>query len=223
MSLGLVINSRRVVVPGVNVVTWLDDAKSAPKITDGRPRGTPTTAVVLHTSRGKRGNVQPGSKPSTRAELLARYQARTERQVSWHLTIDTDGDTFQQEDLSAWMAWHVEEANGHTVGIELVQHPDSGDLWQVQLDACVQVVTAICDTLSIPKRVPTDGEGAPWSKPVPAWVMRKYHGPGQKWPGVLGHRHLVPDTVRGPGDPGDAIFRALLKAGFEAYDVTARA
>lgn len=220
---GLIIGGSRVPVPGVNVVTWIDDPKRAPKIADGKVRRVAPSAVCLHTSRGVRGNVQPGARPSSRAETLALYQSRTARQVSWHLTIDTDGDVLQQADLVTWMCWHVEEANGHTVGIEMVQHPGSGDLWQVQLDACVQVVTAICNTLSIPKRVPCDAAGAPWSKPVPAWVMRKYHGPGEKWAGVLGHRHLVPDTVRGPGDPGDSIFRALLKAGFDAFDVTPHA
>jgi hypothetical protein len=36
---------------------------------------------------------------------------------------------------------------------------------------------------------------------------------------VLGHCQLVPDEVRGPGDPGDGIFRALLDAGFEGVRV----
>lgn len=212
MSLGLVINSRRVAVPGVNVVTWLDDAKRAPPVTDGRARTKPPTAVCLHTSRGQRGAVRPGSRPSSRAETLALYQSRTARQVSWHLTIDTDGDVLQQADLVTWMCWHATHANGWTVGIELVQHPDTGDLWQVQVDAAVQVVTAICDTLGIPKRVPVDAEGAPIQGTVQAWQEASEGGAQGAWAGVLGHRHLT--CNRGPGDPGDSIFRALLKAGF---------
>ena len=209
---GLVINGARVIVPVVNVITWLDDPRRAPKITDGKPRTRAPSAVCLHTSRGVRGNVQPGSRESSRAEVLALYQARTARQVSWHLTIDTDGDVLQQEDLSAWMAWHASHANGWTVGIELVQHPESGDLWQAQIDAAVSVVTTICDTLSIPKRIPVDASGAPVRGTVKAWQEASEGGKQGSWSGVIGHRHLT--VNRGVGDPGDWIFLALLARGF---------
>lgn len=220
MSGGLIIAGRRVEVPGVNVVTWEDDAARAPKITDGHRRDpSKVLAFCLHTSKGRRCSVKPGARPSNRAELLARYQARTERDVSWHLTVDTDGDVLQQEDLATWMAWHVEEANGWTVGAELIQHEDDHSLWEVQVAAAASVVEATCAALSIPRRVLVGPDGAPWVKPVPALVMKKYRGPGQRWAGVLGHCNVVPDTVRGPGDPGPWAFAELLRRGFEAVDV----
>lgn len=214
---GLIIGGSRVPVPGVSVVTWIDDPKRAPKITDGKVRRVAPSAVCLHTSRGVRGNVQPGARPSSRAETLALYQSRTERQVSWHLTIDTDGDVLQQEDLSTWMAWHASHANGWTVGIELVQHPDSGDLWQAQIDAAVSVVAAICDTLSIPKRIPVDATGSPVRGVVKAWQEASEGGRQGSWSGVIGHRHLT--INRGVGDPGDWIFLALLARGFAGETV----
>lgn len=220
MSAGLVIGGARVAVPGVRVVTWLDDARTAPPITDGRARAAGgVQAIVMHTSRGRRAKVRDGARPSDRGERLARYQSRTERSVSWHLTIDTDGDVLQQADLATWMAWHVEEANGWTVGAELVQHRDSPDLWRVQIDAAVAVVEATCAALNIPRRLFVGPDGKPWLKPVPELLMKKYGGPGGRWGGVLGHCQLVPDEVRGPGDPGDGIFRALLDAGFEGVVV----
>ena len=214
MSGGLIVAGARVEVPGVSVTTWLDDPKRAPRVTDGKARTKPPTAIILHTSRGVRGNVRDGSRPSERAEILARYQARTEREVSWHITVDTDGDVLQQADVSTWTCWHAGHANGWTVGIEMVQHPDTGDLWRAQVDATVAVVSALCDSLAIPRRVPVGADGAASLALVPSWQSTKAKGgKATQWPGVLGHCHLT--TSRGPGDPGAGIFAALLAAGFE--------
>ena len=216
------VDGRRIPVPGVDIVTWLDRPDVAPPITDGRERAAGNVvALVMHTSRGRRASVREGARPSERGERLARYQSRTARKVSWHLTGDTDGDVFQQADLATWTAWHVEEANGWTVGYELVQHRDDPTLYRAQLDAAVAVCGAVCDALRIPRRLFVDAGGRPWLQPVPSLLMAKYGGPGGRWSGVLGHCQLVPDEVRGPGDPGDAIFRALLDAGFEGVPVEA--
>lgn len=220
MSGGLIIAGRRVEVPGANVITWRDDPRTAPPVTDGYQRDAGrVTAIVMHTSRGRRARVADGARASDKGERLARYQARTKRKVSWHLTGDTDGQVFQQADLDTWTAWHVEEANGWTVGYELVQHDDDPTLYRVQIDAAVAVIEAACAALRIPRRVLVGPDGAPWLKPVPELLMKKYGGPGGRWAGVLGHCQLVPADVRGPGDPGDGIFRALLAAGFEGVVV----
>lgn len=217
---GLIVAGRRVPVHHVDVTAWVDDPDVAPRVTDGRERPAGSAlAIVMHTSRGRRARVRDGARPSDKGERLARYQARTKRSVSWHLTGDTDGGVIQQADLDTWLAWHVEEANGWTIGYELVQHKDSPDLYRAQIDAAVAVVSAICDALKIPRRLFVGPDGAPWLKPVPELLMKKYGGPGGRWAGVLGHCQLVPDDVRGPGDPGDGIFRALLAAGFEGVVV----
>jgi hypothetical protein len=219
--MSLVVHGRHVEMPNVRVVSWLDDPKVAPKVTDGKARTIAPTGIVLHTSRGQRGGVRSGSRPSNRAETLALYQSRTERQVSWHLTVDTDGDVLQQADVASWMCWHASHANGWTLGVEMVQHPDTGDLWQTQVDATVAVVEVLCREIQIPRRVPVDAKGNPFVGPVHAWQEKSEGGAQGSWQGVLGHRHLT--TNRGPGDPGDGIFRALLAAGFEGVDVTALA
>lgn len=214
---GLVIDGRRYVVPGVNVVSWLDDPTRAPKVTDGWRRGaSKVEGFVLHTSRGKMAQVKPGARPSTKDEALALYQARTKRAVSWHLTVGTDGDVYQQADLSTWMCFHAETANGWTVGLELAQHDDDASLYQEQLDAMVAVVAVACEVLSIPKRVMVDAAGRPVLTPVPALVLKKHGGAREeRFEGVLAHANLVPATIRGPGDCGPAPLEALLRAGFE--------
>jgi len=199
-------------VPGVELVTWADDPRRAPLVTDGRTRLRAPTAIVLHTSRGAVGGVREGSRASTQAERLARYQASTARDVSWHLTVDTDGTVLQQCDLSSWMAWHASSANGWTIGIECVQHPDSGDLWTVQLDALVRVCDSVCSVLQIPRTVPVDASGRPHSGVVRAWQERSEGGRGERFSGLVGHRNLT--RQRGPGDPGDAVFESLLRAGY---------
>lgn len=228
----LILDGALVEVPGVtDLATWESDPSRAPPITDGKARDrSKVRAVLLHTTRGRRGaRLREGARPSTRAEALARYQATTTRDVSWHLTIDTDGTVLQSADPARWMAWHAGHANGWTVGIEIVQHPDSPDLWTVQIAAVVAVVGVLCDAFAIPRRVLVDAVGSPWMQPVQRLLSplardragKLLGGKGERWGGVLGHCHVVPDHVRGPGDPGDLPFRALLDAGWEGVELGA--
>jgi hypothetical protein len=190
--IAFIIAGQRVTVHHVDVVTWQDDPRTAPRVTDGRERPAGSAlAIVMHTSKGRRAKVRDGARPSDKGERLARYQARTARKVSWHLTGDTDGGVFQQADLDTWMAWHVEEANGWTVGYELVQHDDDPTLYRVQIDAAVAVVSAACDALKIPRRLWVGPDGEPWLRPVPELLMKKYGGPGGRWAGVLGLNQLT--------------------------------
>ena len=219
---GLVIGGARVPVPGVELVTWLDDPKRAPRVTDGHSRAHPPTAIVLHTTRGTLGGLREGSRASTQAENLALYQSRTTRDVSWHLTIDTDGTVLQQADLRDWVCWQAGHVNDFSIGIELVQHSDSYDLWTAQLVALVAVVEAACAALSIPRRVPVLVDGAPRLTAVVPWRSAPAGGKSVRWPGVIGHVHVASPTgpgARGPGDPGPHPFRALLAAGFEGVAV----
>jgi len=206
-------------VEAPEVITYLSDPHVAPRVTDGKQRTREkVTGIVLHTSRGVRGHVRPGAFPSKRAELLALYQSRTTRDVSWHLTIDTDGTVIQQADAALWMCWHAGHANGWSVGIECVQQPDTGDLWSVQVDACVAVVEALCGALGIARRTPVGRDGKPWAGLIHEQQEASEGGLGRPFAGVLGHRALTRN--RGPGDPGDVIFDALLARGFEGVTVT---
>jgi hypothetical protein len=209
---GLIIDGRRYPVPGVRVVTYLDDPQRCPRVTKGSARlASAATAVMLHTSRGRSGVIVPGSRVSDKAAKLVRYQVRTERKASWCITIGSAGDVWQQCDAATFATWHATVANPWSVGIELAQDRDTPDLTQAQVDACVAVVRVLCEALRIPLQLPAIG-GAPVNGVVRAWQSRKQGGDARAVSGVLGHRNVT--TSRGKGDPGDGIFRALLAAGF---------
>ena len=216
-SEGLIIDGRRVPVPGVRVVTYLDDPVRCPRVTKGSARpASAATAVMLHASRGRSGVVVPGSRESDKAAKLVRYQVRSERDASWCITIGSAGDVWQQCDAATFATWHATVANQWSVGLELAQTADTPDLTQAQVDACVAVVRVLCEALRIPLRVPVVGhDGDSWSvcnKPVRAWQSRKQGGEARAVSGVLGHRNVT--TSRGKGDPGDGVFLALLASGF---------
>lgn len=215
MSAGLVVFGRRVPVAGVEVVTWLDDPHRAPHVAQGSVRADRPTAIVVHTSRGRRGGIVE-ARVSDKADKLARYQARASTHVSWHITIGAAGEVLQQCDAGSWMAWQASHANRFTVGIEVAQDASTPDITRAQVRSLAAVVAALCDALAIPRRLPVAGAGVPLAVPVRAWQPRKQGGEQHPFAGVVGHRNLT--TSRGPGDPGDPLMLALLAAGFSGVD-----
>lgn len=214
MGAGLVVDGRRVPVPGVDVVTWLDDPRACPPVTRGdRRRAADVTAVVLHTSRGRRGAIAEGRRASDKAARLARYQVRTRRKVSWCITVGASGEVFQQCDAALVATWHAGVANGYSVGIELAQDEGTPDLTRAQVDAAVAVVRALCGALAIPSRVPVRPDGSPVDAPVRAWQPRSQGGEALPAAGVIAHRNVT--TRRGKGDAGDPVIEALRAAGFD--------
>lgn len=209
----LVVDGQRVETPGLETVSWLDDPH-VPRVTDGRRRvpqaARAARAIVLHTVHGKLGPLSDkASVPSVRAERYARYQATTTREVSWHLTVDTDGTIVQSADVATWTCWHATAVNGWTVGIELVQESD-GTLYRPQLAATVALCELLCARLGIERRVPARA-GVPIVGVVP-----RLTGTDGPWSGVFGHRNQSHN--RGKGDPGDHVFLALLAAGFAGVE-----
>lgn len=209
--MSFVFDGQRIETPGIESVCWLDDPK-VPRATDGRVRGVRPMCIVLHTVHGRSGVLHEGSKPSTRAEVYAKYQARTSREVSWHATVDVDGTVVQSADFGAWTCWHAPPTNPWSIGIEMVQDDDGG-LYRAGIDACVALCTLLCGRFAIPRRVPVDAHGQPFRRVVPAWQSVAAGGKAERFGGVLGHRNVT--QTRGAGDPGDHIFNALLAAGYE--------
>ena len=215
---GLIVNGVRVAVPGVRVTTWLDDPKRAPPITDGRSITKPPIAFVWHTSKGVLCRaLAPDAIPSTMGETLALYQSRTDREVSWHLLVDTDADVLQQADPARWQCWHAGGANAWSLGAELVQRDATGTLTAPQIRAAADVTDAVCAALAIPRRVLVGPDGAPWMRQVRDLQSTKAGGRGLTWAGVIGHVHLTTD--RGAGDPGPLIFAELIARGYARHVV----
>ena len=217
---GLIIDGVRVPVPGVRVTTWVDDPKRAPPITDGRAITKRPIAFVWHTSKGILCRAAaPDAIPSTMGETLALYQSRTAREVSWHITVDTDADVLQQADPARWQCWHAGGANAWSLGAELVQRDATGTLTAPQIRAAADVTDAVCLALAIPRRVLVSADGAPWTRQVRDLQSAKAGGRGLTWAGVIGHVHLTTD--RGPGDPGPLIFAELIARGYARHVVSA--
>ncbi len=206
----LIVDGQRVETPGLETISWLDDPK-VPRVKDGRRRVPQSArAIVLHTVHGKLGPISDvPSVPSVRAERYARYQAGTAREVSWHITVDTDGTIVQSADVAAWTCWHATAVNGWTIGIELVQEVD-GTVYRPQLAAVVALCDLLCARLAIERRVPARA-GVPIVGVVP-----RLTGTDGPWSGVFGHRNQT--RQRGPGDPGSSVFLALLAAGYAGVE-----
>jgi len=223
--MSLVLDGQRIETPGHDTVSWLDN-NTLPHIgarphDDGFPR-TPDKVhdITAHTSKGEPGPlIETAPPPSTRAELLARYQGNTPRDVSWHFTVDTDGTIVQSADPGLWACWQAGQVNGHSIGIELVQYDDLA-LYRVQIDAAVWLIMFLCDHYAIPKTVPVDAGCSPWKGIIPELMKAPEGDAGASWHGVYGHRNC--SRRRGPGDPGDHLMRALLAAGFETVTVDRR-
>jgi hypothetical protein len=215
----LVFDGRAVAVPRApDIVSFADDPKRVPHVTDGRRRGEPGRILVVHKTSGRDGDVRPGLLASVRDFVYARYQATTKRDVSWHATIDTDGSATQSADPCRWMCWHAGLHNGATDGLELVAGP-AHEYYQVQLAALVEIAIAWTRETHTQRWIPTTQ-----GRPIPAL----FPGEGLRHvTGVVGHRDLWRRNKlgklvcdRGHGDPDDEPFEALERAGFRRVDFT---
>lgn len=211
--MSLVLGGRRFTPEWIETVCYLDDAR-IPRATDTNARTSQPQAIVLHTVHGRRGPLREGVRPNNRAEWYARYQANTSRRVSWDLTVDTDGTIIQSNDPVTRATWHAGNTaiNNRTLGIELVQDGD-GAVYEGQLDALVTLLDVLTAELGIQRQIPVDSEGEPDSRKLARLV-----GPqqGRDVYGIYGHRNCSHD--KGPGDPGDWPFFALMRAGYECFD-----
>lgn len=193
------------------------------RCTDGRPRTRGwSSGLVLHTTSGTARKVQPGLIDSVRDWIYSQYQTSTDREVSWHMTVDLDGSAIQQAGPE-WMCWHASQVNASTDGWELVEGA-GGVLTQVQLDRVVELVDHWTWHTGIPRIIPYRG-----GKPFAGMLTRALsaHGAGISLACVYGHRNvwrvgketgrLCP--YRGVGDPSDLPFLALERAGYKCLDV----
>lgn len=208
-------------VPGLRSVSYLDNPALAPRITDSDKRARRIRAIVVHTTSGtcRAGKVKPGRLANDdRAGVLARYQTRTERRVSWDFTVGRDATVIAQNDPLERYSWHATSWNPISVGIELVQDAD-GSLYEDQLAALVLLIDELTRRLRIQRQIAWKGDA-----PVLSLLARadeKGAKRGVDMVGVFAHVHNT--KSRGPGDPGPAPFRALAAAGYEGFDIDAGA
>lgn len=214
--MSIILDGEKIPTPGLETISWLDDPR-VPQATDGYPRTEWIRAIVLHTVKGKLGRLLPGTKPSTRAETYATYQAHTSRDVSWDYTVDTDGTIVVSNDPIRRATWQAGAVNRFTLGIEMVQE-GNGDVYQGQIGTVVKFLDLLTRELAkrkhpIQRQIPMTQDG----KPVRGVIPRiDNEAQALKVVGIYGHRNQT--NQRGPGDPGDYIFEALLGAGYKGFD-----
>jgi len=212
---GFVIDGKVEQPSSLRVLSWLDDPSLRLKIgEDGKARDSSTwiRGIVLHTTKGIPGGsdkrpqkILAGFGPSGKAGAVARYWSRSDKQAGAHLVVDHDGLIVCCADLEKEVAYHAGPANSWSVGIEIYQGADA-EMYEGQLSQVVR----LCDFLT--RRF---------------WIQRQFHWPYRGKPvqrvaeedsftGVCGHREVT--NNRGLGDPGDAVFDFLRRAGYEGFD-----
>ncbi len=222
--MSLVIHGIRIPIPGVKVVSWLDDPRLNLMGIGGKPSTQPKTGIILHTESGDDPHVLvDGLAPDYDhgAQLAAsdRGDAATGHAHGQHLDVATDGVVYQYLDLADAVAWHAADgthsANATTIGVELHDPwqparatigapPRAHQLFTGQLDALVLVLDVITRELGIPRSY-----HAPYRAPVDRLRDGRAYG-------LWGHRDQT--DQRGPGDPGDLPWQALQAAGYVPLD-----
>lgn len=208
-------------VEGLRSVSYLDNPALAPRITDSDKRTRRIRSVIVHTTSGtcRAGRVREGRLATDdRAGVLARYQTRTARRVSWDYTVGRDGVVICQNDPLERHSWHATAWNPVSVGIELVQDAD-GSLYAEQLDALVLLVDELTRRLRIQRQIAWRGDS-----PILELLARADERGAQKGADLVGvYAHVHNTKSRSAGDPGPAPFRALKAAGYEGFDIAAGA
>jgi hypothetical protein len=213
---GVVINGKAEAVPGLACSSWLDDPTLRLKAgEDCRRRFTRwIRGIVLHTTKGIPGGrdqraqeIRPGLGAPVGAGLrTARFWSGDGRNAGAHLVVDFDGSVACLADLQTEAAYHAGEVNEVTIGIEIYQG-GAAELYAGQLDVVVALLDWLTARFGIQRQMPLAGKRD---------LVRRIAVGAKDVVGIYGHRHVT--TNRGPGDPGDAVFERLARAGYEAFD-----
>lgn len=214
--MGVIIGAREETLPGIDVVSWLQDRDLRLAAEDRRPRrgGGGIHSIVLHTTKGIPGGtnltpqtIRPGFGPSTDAGArTARFWSHDGRGAGAHLIVDQDGTVYCCADLLTEAAYHAGPINEWSIGIEIFQGAD-GSLYAGALEKVLLLDDALTLRFGIQRQIPQVYRNQPSRR-----LMRDPGG----WVGILGHRDVSDN--RGRGDPGDAVMQLHAAAGYEAYD-----
>jgi N-acetylmuramoyl-L-alanine amidase-like protein len=226
---GLLIAGRMIPVPGVTVIppapigpSW---AMLDPR--DFRPRSTSwVRQIILHTTGGHwpqpiLRNPGPGGHARQIAEMWSGRDRGGGDQIhsAAQIIVDFDGTVVCLCDLADVAAYHAEGSNDWSVGIEMSTTPGGG-LYQATIDATVEILPVLCYELGIPFQIHwRPYTGAPLSRMELNMAGVRHQLGGPDCVGIFGHRDNT--STRGGGDPGDAIYVALISAGAEPLDYAA--
>lgn len=216
MSGGLLIAGMIIPVPDVDVIGPHEAAWAHLSPGDGVPRNNWPQQVILHkVLADDPERVLPGPEPRKpgqprHAERTATFWQRDPAHSGAHIVVDDLGAACLA-DLIKFCAWHANQSNQRSIGIEHAEEP-GGIVREQTLVNGVKVCLAIAELVGIQLQVPRPGtyHGAP---------MRRFIDGGSTLVGFFGHRDVT--SSRGRWDPGDEMFARLIAAGAEPYDFSA--
>lgn len=208
MTSGLLVDGRIVPIPGVAVIGPHDAAWATLSPGDGTARAGWPSQIILHkTLADDPERVVPGMGPLGRAQRTAESWASDPAHSGAQLVVGSE-QIACLADLVRFEAWHANQANASSVGVEHCEEP-GGIVHQAVLDNGVQLVRALAAALGIQLQYPSSyREGAP---------LRRFQDGGRTLTGIFGHRDVT--SRRGRWDPGESIWSLLAaRLGAEAFD-----
>lgn len=222
----LVINGKKVEVPGLESACYLDNPKYGftNKSDYGFRDGKEVKSVCVHTRMGIRNQPLIHDKKGRNWDRIGVSNAnRDDRVASWHISIDSDGSFVCHLDLNLHKAYHAGQCNDHSIGIEMYQDVN-GTITYETIESCVKILDVITSEFGIQRQFPVEDH-------ILTRFARDTHGKtksqraaymaggrsGVDYYGIFGHRNATKN--RGVGDPGNHIFEALEKAGYEKFRI----
>lgn len=209
---GLLINGTIFPVDGVTIVGPHDAAWAHLNAGDGVPRSNDPQMVILHKTIADFPEVvKPGggTRKDHAADVAKMWDADPHHSGA-QIVIAPDY-TACLADLMRFCAWHGNQANELSIGIEHCEEA-GGVVYQDTIDAGVKICLAIAERCGIQLQLPKPGsyKGSP---------MTRFNDGGRSLIGFFGHRDV--SSQRGQWDPGEAVFAALIAVGAEAFDFVA--
>ncbi|HSR79122.1 MAG TPA: N-acetylmuramoyl-L-alanine amidase [Xanthobacteraceae bacterium] len=173
--------------------------------------------VLVHSTGGNWPMpLGPGTGPGGECRWIADIWQSDPVHSAAQIVVDSAGTICCLYDLAYTMAYHAEGSNPWSVGIEMYQFPD-GRMMQATVDAAAACAMAICGAFQIPFQ---HHGGAYGGDPLPRMETgvghMRHNSGGPDCVGIFGHRDNT--SARGRGDPGDAIYKALVALGSESLD-----
>lgn len=157
-----------------------DPNPSGPNFYDSRRK--PIQFVVMHTAENLpyfKDDVDKG------AEDVAEYGATTTRDVSWHVTVDSDSIVWMLPDSHT--AWHVRSYNSPSLGIEIATQAHKWD------DAPEEWLAGVVENTAKVLAIWSQRHDIPLRR-----ISKAQADNGQK--GIVAHADLDPSRRSDPGD-----------------------
>ena len=201
---------------------------------DYRHRNLPHDWVrqfVIHTTKGEDPQqFLDGVGPPLAADSVLEYWQRDPEHSGAHAVFDGDSGICCA-DLLLDAAYHATTVNMHSVGVEMYQE-HGGVIRKATITNTVRSVTVAMLALNLPLQMVSDTyhEGK---------IIERLKDGGPDFVGLFGHRdqawkfpYQLPPAIRakypdgyanrGRGDPGDEVYAAFQRAGFERFSCEGR-